>query len=177
MKVNIHNQCSDFKLINRGYFSDGSRWNRYLAEEVDPGGMVNIEFKYSLATFEGALAYKLQRGDVKSNGQFEPTCILLFVAWKSDGYRKICAYVRLLEYDEWFYWNETKLKEYYQMHASQLSIYTGPSKETWSIHNDVVLVTGLELDFAQRDGRLNIFISENVKNEYTKIPVWVGPER
>jgi hypothetical protein len=37
-------------------------------------------------------------------------------------------------------------------------------------------MTKLELDFTQRNGVLNITISEGVEDEHTKRPVWIDPK-
>jgi hypothetical protein len=45
MKVNIHNQCSNFNLINSRYFDTGIDWNIQYAWEVDTISMINVDFK------------------------------------------------------------------------------------------------------------------------------------
>jgi hypothetical protein len=177
MKVNIHNQCSDFKLTDRGYFSSGTSLNGYPAQEVDAGSMISFGFQPSPLVFEGVLTYELQRKHVESDNQLESTYIRLFVVWKSKGYKKLCAYINLVEYDEKFYWNNTKSQEYYRGYASQLSTYTDPIKDTWLVYDDTVLMTRLELDFTQRDDILNITISKSVKDEHTRKPERIDSER
>jgi hypothetical protein len=177
MYVNIHNQCSDFKLIELEYFNTGIDWYKYPALVIDAGKMMSVYSMYSLASFEGVLTYKLQRKSIKTNYQSESTCIRLFVAWRSEGYKNLCAFVHLIEYNEAFHWDTIRLEEYYQRYANYLSTYTDPIKDTWLTHDGTMLMTGLKMDFTQRDGRLNIIISESVKNDYTKIPVWIDLER
>jgi hypothetical protein len=53
-----------------------------------------------LATFESILTYQLQRNYVKSNDQLESTYTLLFVAWKSEGYKKFRVCIHLIECDK-----------------------------------------------------------------------------
>jgi hypothetical protein len=171
MKVNIHNQYSDLKLTNRGYFINGAVMNNYPDWEVYTGNMTSADLKSSLATFEGVLTYELQNRYVKS------TYIRIFVAWKSEGYKKFRLFVQLIECDKQLYWSTAKLKEYYQRYGNQLCKYTGLVKDTWSIDDDTILVTELNLDFTQRDGVLNITISEGIKDEHTKRPIWINPER
>jgi hypothetical protein len=96
------------------------------------------------------------------------------VAWKSEGYKKFRVFVQLIECDGTFYLCDIPLEEYYQRYANQLNTYTGPIKNTWMVYDDTVLMTELELDFTQRDSVLNITISEGVKDEYTKRPIWLS---
>jgi hypothetical protein len=159
MKVNIHNQCSNFKLINREYSSSDADWNEHSTREVD------ID---SLKASVGAIMYELRRDHVGS------TRIQLLVAWESRDYKKFYVYVRLIECNEALVWNEAKLNEYYQRYINRLSKYTSPIEDTWLIHDGTVLKTKLELTFVRRDGRLNVTISEGIKDDYTKVPIWIG---
>jgi hypothetical protein len=177
MKVNIHNQCLDLKLIDREYLSIGAICDRDPNLEVDTGNIMSVGFKSSLAAFEGILTYELQRKYAESGDQSESTYIRLFVAWKSESYKEFCVCVHLIGYDKKIDWNRIKLEEYYQRYTNQFSTYTGPIKDTWLIHDDTVLMTRLELDFTQRDGVLNIAISEGVKDDHTKKPVWIDLKR
>jgi hypothetical protein len=162
MKVNIHNQCSDFKLGQVGYFNNGVHLNK-RPDEVDAGSMMSTVLTPFLSAFEGVLTYELEKG-VKS------THIQLFVAWKSEGYENFHVSVQLIKHDEILLWHTTKIGMYYQRYTNQFSTYTGPTKDTWSLDDGTVLMTRLELDFTQRDGVLSITISEGVKDNHTKIP-------
>jgi hypothetical protein len=177
MQVGIHNQCSDLKLTDRRGLSSGANWNEEPDEEVDAGSMMSVGLIPLLAEFEGALTYVLQKEDVKPGKRPEPTHILLFVAWKSEGYKSFCVLVQLIECNKQPYWNEAKLQEYHQVCASQLCTYTDPIEDTWLIHDGTVLTTRLELDFTQRDGVLNIVISEGIRDDHTKRPEWINLKR
>jgi hypothetical protein len=177
MKVNMHNQCLGLKLINHGCFSNGIDWNKEPDEKVDAGSIMSADSKSSLAVFEGALIYELQRGYTETDDQLESTYALLLVSWKSEGYKKFRVFLKLIECDRTFYWNNSKLERYYRKYRSQLGTYTDPIKDTWLIYNGTVLMTELELNFTQRDGVLNITISEGVKDEYTKRPEWINLNR
>jgi hypothetical protein len=138
--------------------------------------MMSVGLKPSLVMFEGVLAYELQSKQVQSDDQLEVSCTTLFVAWKSEGYKKFRVFVQLIEYDMGFYWYNFG-REYYQRHVNQFSIYTHPIKDTWLIENGAVLMTRLELDFMQRDGVLNIIISEGIRDGSTKRGEWISSER
>jgi hypothetical protein len=176
MEMNIHNQCPDFKLTDRGYFSTGADWNEKPCLEVDTDSMKSVGLITFLSTFGGILTYKLERKHIKSVNLSESTHILLFVAWKSEGYKKFCVFVHLIEYGKWFYRREILLEEYYQRYASQFSTYTGPIKDTWLTCDGTVLMTELELDFTLRDGVLNMAISKGVNNDHTKRAEWINPK-
>jgi hypothetical protein len=120
--------------------------------------------------------YELERKHIKPGNRSEPTRILLLIAWKSEGYKKFCVFVHSIESDKRLYWDGIYLEEYHQRYASQLLRYTGPSKDTWLIHDGTVLMTELKLDFTQRDGVLSVTVSEGVKNEHTRRLEWIDLE-
>jgi hypothetical protein len=171
MKVNIRNHCSDFHLKNLRCFSIGVNWNKYPSEEVYVGGMMSADLISSSSIFEGVLTYDLKRKGVES------TYIRLFVAWKSEGYKRFHMFLRLIEHDERYKWNKNELEEYCQRYASQLCTYTGPIKDTWLIPDGTVLMTELELDFTQRDGVLKLTISEGIRDEHIRRPKWLNLKR
>jgi hypothetical protein len=177
MKVNIHNQCSDFKLIEGEYFIINANYNDKPDREVDTGNMMNVDLIPFLSTFGSGLTYELQSRYDKHGNQRESTHVRFLVAWKSEGYKKFFVFVHLMEYDKWFDWDRINLKECYQRYASQFCTYTNPIKNTWLIYNDTALMTELELDFTQRDGVLNITISEGIRDEYTKRSEWIYLKR
>jgi hypothetical protein len=177
MKVNIHNQCSDFNLGNRKWFKTNSYWDMEPVVEVDAGSTMSAVLRSYLVEFGGAIMYQLQRKCVKSDEQLKSTSTLFCIAWKSEGYKTLRVFVQLIECDKTFDWYKLKLKEYYQRYANQLCAYTDPIEDTWLIHDGTILMTRLELDFTQRDNVLNVFISEGIKDEHTRRPVWLYPER
>jgi hypothetical protein len=181
MKVNIYNQCSDLTLKFRGAFVHGADWSEHPAQEIDSGSTMSVEVVLLRATCDGVLMYQLQRKDVESDDQPELTRSRLLVAWKAEGYEKPRVSVQLMESDRAFrwdnYWDKFELEEYQQRYTNRLSAYIDPIKETWLMDDGTVLMTGLELDFAQKSGVLNITISEGIRDEHTKRSVWIGPER
>jgi hypothetical protein len=177
MKVNIHNQSSDFKLTYQGHFSNGVDWDDDPDEDVDAGSMKKIDLVPLQATLKGILMYSLERRHVKTSNRHEPERIQLLVTWKSESYKKFRVFVHLIEYDKAFYWDKLNPKEYYQRYANQFSTYTGPIKDTWLMPDGTVLATELELDFTQKDGVLSVTISEGVEDKNTKRSEWLNPER
>jgi hypothetical protein len=177
MKVNIHNQCSDFKLVNRGHFSRGADWNRCPDEEVDTDNIISNDFRPFLARFEGALIYELQRKHVNPDHRPMSADIRFFVAWESEGYKEFRVLIHLMVCDKTSHWDEIKPEVYYQRYAGRLSTYTCPIKDTWLTDHGIVLMTESELDFMQRDGRLNITISEGTRDVHTRRPVWIDLKR
>jgi hypothetical protein len=175
MKVNVHNQCLDFKLKYRGCFSAGINWTKRLDVKVNAGYTTRAVLKSPYVASKGSLMYQLQRKHIKYDGQLKPTYILLFVAWKLEGYKELHVCIRLIEYDKRIVWNGYKQEDYYQRYADQLSKYTGPIKNTWLTHDGTVLMTRLGLDFTKRNV-LYITISEGTKNSHTRKPVWLDPK-
>jgi hypothetical protein len=171
MKVNIHNQYSNFHLKGERHFNACIDWDEEPAEKVYAGNIMSVDLVPSLSTFEGRLTYDLEKRGVES------TYTRLFVAWKSEGYKEICVFVHLIEYEVWYGWTKSTLEEYCQRYASQLCAYTGPIKDAWLMPNGAVLMTELELDFTQRDGVLNITISEVEKYHNTRTPIHIDLKR
>jgi hypothetical protein len=171
MNVNVYNRCSDFDLEDRRYFSTGVDWNEKQYKNVYAGNMMSVDLMPLLSTFEDLLTYSLEKEDTES------IYIRLFVTWKSESYKKFSVLIHLIKYEGQYAWSKSTLEEYYQRYASQLCTYTGPIRDTWLMSDGTVLMTELELDFTQRDGILNIVISEGIKDGHTKKPKWINLKR
>jgi hypothetical protein len=98
MNVNTHNQCSDFKLIRRRYFS----YSAYLIidpdKQVYANSMKRIDLVSFLSTFKGVSMYSLKRKGVES------TYIRLFVIWKYEDYGNFQVFLRLTVNNDWYAW-------------------------------------------------------------------------
>jgi hypothetical protein len=175
--VNIRNQCSNFKLINGKYYYSDSCMDFHSSKEVETGCTNRLNFKPSLITFGSAILYQLQRKDIKSDDRLESTTTLLFITWKFEGYKELSVLVQLLECDKTFRWSKFSSREYYRKYVNQLCTYTDPIKDIWLTRDGTVFMTRLELDFTQRDGMLNITISEGIKEDHVKIPELIDPRR
>jgi hypothetical protein len=171
MKVDIHNQCPGFKLTDQRCFIHGAEWNRYPARGMEAGNMMSIEFKSSLEASKGVIMYELRRNYVES------TSIQLFVTWESASYKEFRVCTHLLKCNNLFVWNEIRLKGYYRKCVRQLRTYTKPIEDTWLIHDGIVLRTRLELTFVKSNSRLNVTISEGIKDGRAKIAELISPER
>jgi hypothetical protein len=177
MEVNVHNQCSGFNLRHHTCFRASMDREQYPDDEVNPGSMTSVKFIPFLSTFGGVLTYVLEKEDAKSEGQPKSIYTLLFISWKFEGYKKFCAFVHLVECEDLLFWTKAKREEYYQRYTGQLYMYTDTIKDIWLIHDGTVLKTELTLDFTQRDGVLNVTISEGVRDGRLLRPIWIGPER
>jgi hypothetical protein len=175
--VYIHNQYPSFNLVDPKCFSIGADWNINPNEKIDTGSMMNVDLKSSLATFEGVLICKLQKEDDDTNRQPDLVYTLLSIAWKSEDYKKFHVLVQLIEHGETIRWDKIKAEEHCRRYTNQLGAYAGYIKDTWLLHDGTVLLTELELDFMQRDGILNITISEGIRDEHTKRPIWTSLKR
>jgi hypothetical protein len=171
MEVNIHNQCSDFELLYPMYFNSGANKCKHC-RRTDSVNTRNVDLVPFLSTFRGATTYILKSRYFKPSNQYDSTHIRLLVAWKSEGYKKFYVFMHILECNNWVKWDEIKLDEYCQRYARQLCTYTGPIEDTLLTPDGTILITRLELDFTQRDGVLNITISEGVKDDHTRRPEW-----
>jgi hypothetical protein len=171
MKVSIHNQYSDLWLKTGRYFGIGVDWDEKPNEKIESDNTMSVDLMPLLATFEGVLTYDLKKIGVGS------TYIRLFVGWKSEGYKKFHVVAHLVEYDDWYNWGQNELEEYCRRYASRLYTYTGPIENTWSMPDGTALMIELELNFTQRDGVLNITVSEGIGNEHTKKLEWIKLKR
>jgi hypothetical protein len=161
-------------LIHPEYFANYALCKGYPVEELDTSSMNSVDFEAFGAVFEGTIMYELERKHVKPGSQSEPTNILLSISWESEGYKKFSVLVHLIECSKTLHWDKIKLKEYHRRHADQLSPYTDPIKDTWLLPDGTVLTTELELDFTQRDGVLNIIISERNNDNHARRPKWIN---
>jgi hypothetical protein len=121
--------------------------------------------------------YELRKKHVEPDNRRKSTHTLLFIAWKFEGYKEFYVFAQLIECDKWFNWNTSRLEEYYQRYANQLSVYTSPIKDTWLMPDGTVLMTELELNVTQGSGLLNMTISEEISNERTRRLEWISLNR
>jgi hypothetical protein len=176
MKVNIYNQCPYFELTDGRYYSSEVDRNGHLYWKVNTANEMSVDLMPFRSTFGGVLTCALKTRYVNSSNPPKLIHIRLFVAWKSEGYKKLRIFVQLVRCYKFLHWDKIKLEEYYQRYVNQFSPYTGPIKDTWLTDDGAVLMTKLELDFTQRDGVLNITISEGIGNDHTRRPIWIDPK-
>jgi hypothetical protein len=156
--------------MDRRYLSNGAYWDKRPDWRVNAGSMMSTDLTPFLSTFGGIITYELEKKNIES------TYILLFIAWRYECYKNVRVFVQLIEGSETFDWYTTKLEMHYQRYASQFFIYTGPIKNTWLMRDGKMFRTKLELDFTQRDGILNIIISERSKSKHIRKPIWLDPK-
>jgi hypothetical protein len=179
VKLNIHNQCLNIDLVSPMYdTSCGAECYKPLnykacARDIDGSiFMIGLDDEYN-----GVLIYELQRRQSHTSteiGKDTLNVIRLLVVW-SVKYMKLYADVLLVEHDKVFNWNEDNFKKLYRKNINQFRLFSGSATETWSLDDNVVLMTTFEP--INESFILNIAISEVERNNGTRTLVYIDSER
>jgi hypothetical protein len=185
--VIIRNQHPDIELTSPVYFCKCGKYYKYPIERTDDGTVMKIDFRpdFDQDTPGGILIYKVQRKrNAGSNHQsnidniydrvIEETSerIRLLIAWKIKRSEKPKVKIVLVEYDNHFVLNESKLAQLYDKFDIIPSSYY---ENTWSMYDNTVLKTTYGV--IHEDLELKITISEGIKDWCTMPALWINLER
>jgi hypothetical protein len=180
VKLNIHNQCSNFDLVSPAYIThDRSECYRTPGHKVYAGDTMKSGFIIkSNDVVDGALIYKLQRRQSHESteiGDDISSAAQLLVVWRISEFKKLYADVLLVEHDERLDWNKYKLGKLYRENIDQFKLYPVPVIETWLLDDNTALMTTFKI----MDGGqlLNITISEVEEANYERTPAYIDLER
>jgi hypothetical protein len=185
IEVDIQNQCSGFGLVSPVYFCDGAACDIPLDQNIASKSSMKTEFSADLSrsTFQGAIMYEVRAistplNETDADNTMTETSknasisIQLLVAWKASRYHDPFIFAALLEHESIFTWNERRLRqllleEYY----NRFKLLNYGEINTWLMQDGTVLKTTMGvMDKGQY--KLQIAISEGVKDEYTTTPVY-----
>jgi hypothetical protein len=184
IQVEILNQCSNFELTSPVYFCDGAVCDIPLDQRVVSNTSTETKFRiyFSRFTFQGAIMYEVRATSTplneisidnrmtETNGNVS-TNMRIIVAWKVSRIGKPRLFTILLEHDNSFHWDEKDLRQLLQMYFNRLKTMHGREETTWLMQDGTVLKTTMGvMDKGQY--KLQIAISEGVKDEYTTTPVY-----
>jgi hypothetical protein len=188
MDMTIHNQYPDIELTSPVYFYNCGTYNEYPVERTDDSAMMKIEFRFDLGQYEsrGILMYEVRKkGNEVSNHQSDidimhvkltekvSKMMRLLVTWKVERLKKPSVHIMLIEHNNNLVLNEDKLAKLYDKINDRSSRYDNPSRCAWLICNNAALVATCKAT-GKNCPKLNINISKEDKNKYTKKPMWVN---
>jgi hypothetical protein len=190
MKVNIHNQCSNTKLISLVYFCNDAVCPKLSDQQIDIGTKMKACFEINATQddFEGALLFKLQREESRSNiylsnlfvqqkySNDEAKCVRMLIAWKVR-ISKIFLYVSLVEHAKNFALNEEILKKLYSKNQNWIRRYNDIRSDTWIMDDDTVLKTTSSARDFKGILELSVSIFEGKKSGLDMRPLGVNFKR
>jgi hypothetical protein len=176
VKLIIHHQCPGIELISPEHVGNGATCRLSPDQKVDTGSTMQAGFNIDLAQNEsmGALMYRLHKKSTDKSDE-EATWIRLFVIWKMNSAKEFRAGSFLIEHDKGQVWNSDmlmRLVKWYKL----FNVQHDPIKETWLMHDSVVLMTSLNVS-RESCYKLELTISETSVNENTWIPRYIGLNR
>jgi hypothetical protein len=181
IKLNIHNQCLDVDLVSPTYIIHG--WldcHKPFDYKVCAGDTMRSGFTIYNPENEpnGILIYGLQRKRPHESTEISKSTsnvAHLLVIWGISKSKKLYSDVLLVKHDRISIWNKDNLEELYCKNVNQFRQYSSTIKETWSLDDNVALMTAFEM---MNGGRiLDITISEVERNNYVRTPAYIDPER
>jgi hypothetical protein len=178
VKLNIYNQCLDVDLVSPIYITSyRSECHRLPDYKVRAGDTMRSSFIIKSDNWSyGTLIYRLQRKQTHESTEIDKDtsgAIHLLVAWKLSGYKKLYVDVLLVEYDKIL--GKDNLKTLYHKNLDQFRWFHYPNMETWSLDDNVVLMTTFGI--VNEDRQLNIIISEVERHGYERTPVHIDLQR
>jgi hypothetical protein len=126
----------------------------------------------------GALIYSLQRNQSRKSielGKDTSRTVHLLVVWEISEYEGLHSDVLFIKHDKGSDWNKDDLRELCYDNINQLCLFSDSVTETWSIDDNIVLMTTFKVMYEDRI--LNIIISETEIDNSTRMPVLIDPER
>jgi hypothetical protein len=181
IKLNIHNQCLNVDLVSPIYGAGtGLECHRAPDRKVYAGSTTKSAFiiESDDVFLGGTLIYGLQRRQTRESTEInedKSNTTYLLVVWEISESKYLYADVLLIEHDEKLDWNKYGLKYLYRDKFNQFRWFPYSATETWSLDDNVVLMTTLEI--MDEDRILDITISEVERDNCTRIPVHIDPER
>jgi hypothetical protein len=178
-KLNIYNQCSNIDLVSPTYAAVNKsgcyrtpRHKVYAGDTVRSGFMIRPD-----GESYGALIYRLQRQSHESTKTSEDTSstVHLLVVWKIPTFEKLYADVLLVKHDKEFNWNKDDLTDLYHENVNQFRLFSDSTIETWSLDDNIALMTTFEI--MHESHTLNINISEVEEYDDVRAPVHIDLER
>jgi hypothetical protein len=185
--VTIHNQCSNTELVAPIYFGDGAVCHNLSNRQIDINAKMNVSLEINAIQddFEGALLFRLQKYSGKEynmdtlaieTDKSEADHVYMLVAWKVKD-AKPFVYVVLVGHTNEFTWNENELKKLYEKNQNRLREYYDAISDTWFMDNNMTLRTTFRVKDLKVGFELNIFISEEERDDYAIRPLCVDLER
>jgi hypothetical protein len=186
VKLIIHHQFPGIELVSPVYANRHATCHLPLDQKVDVGSKVQVGFNIDPTQNEsiGALMYKLQK---KSTNQLnkdaiyseeEARHIQLVMFWRvNNSSKEFYIYSLLIERDKNQVWDGDRLielaKYYYLRYTRHESI-----KDTWLMHNNTVLVTGVNATREESYYKLEMTIYEtSVEDNDTRRPRYIDVNR
>jgi hypothetical protein len=179
-KLNIYNQCLNVDLVSPIYITgEDLDCHRPPNYKVCAGDTMNSAFIiiWNDASY-GALIYKLQKEqphEFTEISEDTSSDTHLLVIWEISESEKLCADVLLVEHDKGLDWNKDDLEELYHKNSNQFRLWPGSVTETWSLGDNIALMTTFKM--MNRNRILDITISEVEKDSNTRTPARIDLKR
>jgi hypothetical protein len=165
VKLIIRNQFSGIELVSPVYCSENAECYLPPNQRVYADSATQVGFNIDPDQESiGVLIYKLQRKDINElneeaiYSEDEATSTQIFMVWKVKNSRELYVYSRLIEHDKDHIWNRDRLMKLAKSYEL-FNIQHGPIKETWLMHDNTVLMTGLNMTHEKECYKLEITIS------------------
>jgi hypothetical protein len=178
VKLMIHHQFSGVELLSPLCYSNGATCCLSPEQRIDANSTMQIDFNVDPAREEsiGVLMYKLQRKNTDQSDEDKATCIQFVIIWKannSEGFRLVS---RLIEHDKSHVLDRNELMKLIRYHKV-FNIQHEPVEKTWLIHDNVVLMTRVNITYEEECYKLEITISEGNMKDDTQRPLCIDMDK
>jgi hypothetical protein len=178
-KLNIHNQCLNVSLASPVYVTSNKLechrppdYKVYIGDTMKSGFIIN---KSGDASY-GVLIYRLQRKQTYEYTKINKatsSVTQLLVVWRVSEFKELHADALLVEHNKRF--DEGDLRKLYRKNFDRFRWFTYSATKTWLLDDNTALRTIFEI---MNEGcLLSITISEVEKDDGTRTPVHIDPEK
>jgi hypothetical protein len=183
VKLMVCHQFPGIEMVSPTHASHGATCRLPLDQKVDAGSTIQADFNIHLDYKRsiGVLMYELRRkkadqSNVDGISNEETKCIQFVIIWSINSSKGFSAASCLIERDKGYVWRRNKLKGLVK-YCRLYDIQEDPIEETWLIHDNVALMTSLNITCEEECYKLDMTISEtNVKDD-TQRPWYIGANR
>jgi hypothetical protein len=171
----IHNRCSNVDFVDRKYVSGAeliSRWSPSDDAYAGDTMITGFTIKSDNASY-GILTCRLRRNQTHEStetGGDTSNVVYLLVVWRISGSKELYADVLLVEYYKKFTWNKDELEKLYNENCDWFKKYVTIT-DTWSIYDNMTLKTSFKVRSLKGKIELNIYISEEERDNYAIRPL------
>jgi hypothetical protein len=181
VKLIIRHQFPGVALVFPTHAYDDAKCRQSPVQRIDVGSTTQIGFKIksSRGVPTGILMYELKSMRFNKNAiisEDKATCTQLYIAWEVNNSRGFCVYSSLIEHDKSQTWDRDRLMRLIHWY-NLTSIQHGPIEMTYSIHDNTVLMTIVNMTYEEGCYKLEIEITKGSIKYNTQRPLYIDVDR
>jgi hypothetical protein len=183
-KVNLvlHHQCPGVELVSPVHGSAGATCYLISGQRVNAGYTAQASFNINSSWKEstGILMYELKNtrkvNENTISNRDEARCIQLVIIWKINDSKGFRVFSDMMEYGKRCVWDSNRLTRLVIWYPT-FNIQHFTIERTYLVHDNVVLMTRMNVAYEGECYKLEMIISEGSINNVTWRPCYIDVDR